>query len=142
MKTNDRYLDKKGQWQSKESPEPEEVIEVVKEPEAKKIEIPRAEVGWLFRLKINLDFARWRRLDKAGLWHKYFDYWQLRNRIATAASNCQICDELYPWRRTQDGGTRYCGSGLRYYGKKPEIVVKCLGCGAESLIKELYGWNP
>ncbi len=142
MKTNDRYLDKKGQWQPKESPEPEpeEAAAVVEEPKRKQVEIPRVKVGVLFRMRINLDFARWRRLDKAGKWHKYFDRWQPKSRIAESACNCWICDELYPWRRTQDGGTRYCGSGIRYYGNGPQIVTKCLGCGAEQLHKEIYGW--
>ena len=138
MKTNDRYLDKDGQWQAVEAPEPEVVL-IVEEPEPK-IEIRRADVGRLFRILINYDFARWRRLDEAGQWHKYFDQWLPKGRIANTGS-CLTCAQLYPERRHQVGGTRYCGNHIRYYGSKPQIVRKCLGCGDEVLLKELYGWR-
>ena len=86
----------------------------------------RAKVGFLMRLKITLDFRLWKRLDAAGMWTTYYKMWQPRSRIMNG-----------------DCPDKKCGfSSQRYYRRNPNVVMKCLECGAEKAIPFIHNWDP
>ncbi len=124
LPANNRRLDKEGRWQPVRSPEPE-ATPVVEEPKPKEPEIPRAKVGLVMRLKITLDFRLWRRLKAAGMWTTYFDMWLPKSRIMNGdcPANCGA-------------------SSQRYYGHNPNVIMKCLSCGAEQAIPMIHNWHP
>ncbi len=109
-------------------PEPEVVL-IAPEPEEPKVEIPHVSVGPIMRTKIEADFLLYKSLKKAGYWWKYHDLHRYTNGRLVGA-DCDTCQEM-----GEQSGMR------RVYGKAPTIVMKCLKCGAELLVKKIHNWE-
>jgi len=74
------------------------------------------------KLARRLDWLLWKALEKAGKYWVYLDM----NKGRTAVGNCTNCIP---------GGLK------KYYGKAPNIVIKCLNCGHEQKTSGIYGWR-
>ena len=115
---NDEPVDRR------EFPDRSKIVMLTEKPKPEKSVVLRVKVGWWMRLKINADFRLYKRLEAAGRWQVYYKMWQPCSRIMNG-----------------DCPDRKCGfSSQRFYGDNPNVVMKCLGCGAEEKLATIHNW--